>query len=408
MKCKMLSLSIAVLICLMTMPFLLSNTAFAGAGCGINPLGDTTGDRDFYVSNNQNLGSSTLSSAPQAGAEKNAVTLGEVANANKNATIQSINPDKSSPQSPGAAVVWNVEASNRNNEKMLYDFLLMGPATGGQLRDETGWIAENSWTWNTTDADAGDSHIEVRVMRADSAGIEDSKVQIYVIAAKPQDGDTTAALDVTPVASSAVAAVTQPGASSTSVSSTASTAANGHPEAKMSEPISGRPRVAPDERRPVVPAVSGPNMKMPDTKPTPPNDATTQAVVETAEIGTVQEVSPQEPDIMDVEGKWTVKLDYGGVSLNPFTIIQTGQSIMGMGTLNDQNTKLQVSAKGSVSKNSMSLEAWTIISEYGNKIDKHIELELVKVDRVISGSYKMYSGEDLIGKGNATASRFAS
>ncbi len=56
----------------------------------------------------------------------------------------------------------------------------------------------------------------------------------------------------------------------------------------------------------------------------------------------------------------------------------------------------------------MSLDVWTIVSEYGNKIDKRIELELVKVDRVISGSYEMYSGEDLIGKGNATASRFAS
>ena len=93
--------------------------------------------------------------------------------------------------------------------------------------------------------------------------------------------------------------------------------------------------------------------------------------------------------------------------MNPLTLIQTGESIMGMGTLNEQNTKLPFSVKGSVSKNAISLEAWTIVSEYGNKIDKHIELELVKVDRVISGSYEMYSGEDLIGKGNATASRFA-
>jgi hypothetical protein len=56
----------------------------------------------------------------------------------------------------------------------------------------------------------------------------------------------------------------------------------------------------------------------------------------------------------------------------------------------------------------MSLDIWTIVSEYGNKIDERINLDLVKVDRVISGSYEMYSGEDLIGKGNATATRFAS
>lgn len=385
MKCKLLSLSIAVLLCLMAMPFLLSNTAFAGVGCGINPLGgDTSGDKDFYVSKNQNLGVSGTTSTAQSSPAKAVMTLGDVAKENKNATIQSINPDKPGPQSPGSAIAWTVVASNPDNEKMLYNFRLMGPATGGQLKDETGWIAESSWIWNTTKADAGENQIEVQVMRAGSAGFEDSRVQSYVIA---ENSD----------------------ASSTSASSTASSAANGHPESKMADPISNRPRVAPDERTRVNPTTSGPNMRMPETKPIPLNTPTTQAVVETSDIGTEQtQVQPQEPEFMEVEGKWTVKLENDGVTLNPLTIIQTEGSVMGMGTLNEQNTKLQVSAKGSVSKNSMSLEAWTIVSEYGNKIDEHIELELVKVDRVISGSYKMYSGEDLIGKGNATASRFAS
>lgn len=389
MKCKILSLCIAVLFCLAALPFLLSPTAF-GEGCGTNPLGDTSGDTEFYVSKNQNQGVSGASSAAQSAPAKAAVTLGAVAKADQKATIQSINPDKLSPQSPGTAIVWKVEASNPNNEKMLYNYWLMGPATNGQLTDETGWIAESSWTWNTTDADAGENQIEVQVMRAGSAGFEDSKVQSYVIAANSQNGSNTA---------------------STSVSDTASSAVDAHPESKTSDPISDRPRVAPDERSRAPPTISGPNMQMPDTKPTPlpqaTSQATTQAVVETATAMPV-EVEPPEPEFMEAEGKWTIKLDNGGATLNPLTIIQTGGSIMGMGTLNEQNTKLQVSARGSVSKNSMSLVAWTIVSEYGNKIDKHIEFELVKVDRVISGSYKMYSGEDLIGKGNATASRFAS
>ena len=187
MKCKILSLSIAVLFCLAALPFLLSSTAF-GQGCGTNPLGDTSGDTDFYVSKNQNQAGSGVSSTAQSAPAKAAVTLGAVAKADQNATIQSINPDKPSPQSPGTAIVWKVEASNPNNEKMLYNFRLMGPATDGQLRDETGWIAESSWTWNTTDADAGENQIEVRVMRAGSAGFEDSKVQSYVIAAVSQNG----------------------------------------------------------------------------------------------------------------------------------------------------------------------------------------------------------------------------
>jgi len=394
MKCKSLSLSIAVLLCLLAMPFLLSNTAFAGVGCGTNPLGDTSGDTDFYVSKNQNQGISSTSSTAQSSSAKPAVTLGEVAKANKNATIQSINPDKPSPQSPGSVIVWNVQASNSNNENMLYKFLLMGPATGGQLKDETGWIAENSWTWNTADADAGENQIEVQVMRGGSAGFEDRKVQSYVIAS-----------------SSASTVAASSGTSSTSASAATSSVGEGHPESKTGEPISDRPRVAPDERTNVIPTTSGPNMQMPDTKPIPLNTPTTaQGVAETAGIGAEQQtqVQPQEPEFMEVEGKWTVKLENEGATLNPLTIIQTGGSVMGMGTLNEKNTKLQVSAKGSVSNNVMSLDVWTIVSEYGNKIDERINLDLVKVDRSISGSYELYSGEDLIGKGNATATRFAS
>jgi len=222
MNCKTLSLCIAVLICLAALPFLLSSTAF-GNGCGINPLGDTSGDTDFYVSKNQNQGGSGVSSTAQSAPAKAAVALGAVAKADQNATIQSLNPDRPSPQSPGVAIVWKVEASNPNNEKMLYDFLLTGPSTGGQLKDETGWIAESFWTWNTTDADAGESQIEVRVMRSGSAGFEDSKAQSYVVAAVSVASNSTS--------NNASASV------SNSVSNTASSAVDFHPESKTSEPI---------------------------------------------------------------------------------------------------------------------------------------------------------------------------
>lgn len=384
MKCKLSSLYIAMLFCLAALPFLLSFAAF-GQGCGTNPLGDTSGDTDFYVSRNQNQGVSSGMSTPQSAPAKAAVTLGEVAKASTNATIQSINPDKPGPQSPGAVIVWKVEASNSNNETMLYNFRLMGPSTGGQFVDKTGWIAESSWTWNTTEADAGENQIEVQLMRAGSAGSEDRKVQSYVIGSSVATTST----------------------SSTTASDTTSSAVDAHPQSKTSEPISDRPRVAPDERSIPSPTVSGPNMDMPDPTPKSLPLASTQAETAVVEAEPT-DVQPLELEILEVEGKWTIKLEDEGATLNPLTIIQTGESVMGMGTLNEDNTKLQVSAKGSVTKNAMSLEVWTIVSEYGNKIDKSINLELVKVDRVVSGSYEIYSGADLIGKGNATASRFAS
>lgn len=417
MKRKSLSLSIALLLCLMMMPILISNTAFAGVGCGSNWMGDTTGDTDFWVSKNQNQGASSTSSDGQVVSSKPAVALGQTAKANKNATIESISPDKPGPQSPGSVIVWTAAASNPNNEKMLYKFLLMGPATGGIVKDETGWVEGNSWTWTTTEADAGENQIEVQVTRAGSAGLEDSRTQSYIIGSANTNAGTVAPSTAVSTATSGISSSTDTSTASSASTGTASTtstatttiAEDGHPESKTSSPISDRPRVAPDERTAEVPTTSGPNMQMPDTKPIPLNTPSSgQGIVDPAASAQQTAAIPEEPKYMEVEGKWTIKLQDNGMTLNPLTIIQTEGSVMGMGTLNEKSSKIQVSAKGSVSDNSMDLDVWTVVSEFGNKIDERITLDLVKVDRTISGSYEMYSGEDLIGQGNATATRFAS
>jgi hypothetical protein len=419
MKCKSLSISTALLLCLMVMPMLISNTAFAGVGCGSNWMGDTTGDTDFYVSKNQNQGVSSTSSDGQGVSSKPAVALGQAVKANKNATIESISPDKPGPQSPGSVIVWTAAASNPNNEKMLYKFLLLGPATGGVVKDETGWVEGNSWTWTTTEADAGENQIEVQVTRAGSAGFEDRRTQNYIIGTANANAGIVAPSSAVSTATSGIlsntdtsssAAVSSASASTASTTSTTTNIAeDGHPESKTGSPISDRPRVAPDERTVEVPTTSGPNMQMPDTKPIPLNNPSSgQGIVDPAASAQQTAAAPEEPKYMEVEGKWTIKLQDNGMTLNPLTIIQTEGSVMGMGTLNEKSSKIQVSAKGSVSKNSMDLDVWTIVYEFGNKIDERITLDLVKVDRTISGSYEMYSGEDLISQGNATATRFAS
>jgi hypothetical protein len=181
---------------------------------------------------------------------------------------------------------------------------------------------------------------------------------------------------------------------------------NPHPVSKTADIEVGKPRVASDEkpRQPSATAgglISGQNMSMSDPSPKSQNQTSSESAVQATETGVV----PEESNIMEVGGKWTVRLENEGATINPLTLIQTGENVMGMGTLNEQNTKLQVSAKGSVSGNAMYLDIKTIVSEYGNKIDKHIELELLNLDRGISGSYEISSDEELTGKGNATASR---
>ncbi len=351
MGIKSLSLSLALLAVL-----ILSLTPLALSQCGTNWMGDTSGDTDFYVSKNQNLGTGLSSDASASSASAPAVALGSAARANTNATIFSVKVSQPSPQSPGSAITWMAEASNPGNEPMLYDFQLSGPSTRGEFLDMTGWSEKNTWTWNATGADAGNNMVRVLVTRQGSAAFEDSRTLPYHIAGSNES-------------SNGVASPT-----------------------------------APDGNGPLPQLdIIGANMKAPDTKPIPPAQPTEALAAEASIQAPVQE----EPEIMDVVGKWTVKLEDAGISLNPLTLIQTGESVMGSGIFNEGGSKLQVTATGSVSSDAVRLHIWTVVAEYGNQIDKSIDLDLIRVDRTVSGSYQLYSGEELIGSGNATASRAA-
>ena len=402
MKSKIIILTLAVLFCLIAQIYALSNIA-KGAGCGTNPLGDTSGDTDFYVSKNQNAPTSDGSSLASSSRENQPLHWAPTA-ATK-ATIQSLSPDKPSPQGPGATVVWKVEATSPNNEKILYDFLLNGPATGGKLLDETGWIADNSWTWNTTEADAGENQIVARVMRNGASGFDAELAQSFIVSATTQDSGT-AAIDTTPVASAQVSSSAED--ATNTVSNTAATGVDSHPVSKTADSKSNKPRVAPDEKprglttTSAVGLTPGPNMSMPDPSP----KSASQTAETTTDAGAQTGSASDQSGTMAVEGKWTVKLANAGSSIDLF-LVQTGGSIVGYGNLNEQNTKIPLTFKGTVSADSMSIEAQTVVDKYVNKIDKSINLDLVKVDRVISGSYEIYSGKDLTGSGNATASRFS-
>ncbi|NMC10003.1 MAG: hypothetical protein GYA39_03360 [Methanothrix sp.] len=387
MKYKMLLLSIALFSCFTAMLYALSNVAFAGSGCGTNWMGDTSGDTDFYVSKNQNLGSSSdMSTSGATSTKKPAATLGTAATrASQTAEIQSLTPDKTSPQAPGTSIVWTAKVTNPGEEQLLYDFLLKGPSTGGLLADETGWTGKSSWRWNTTDADTGENQVEVRIKYASSKDIIASKTESYVIASATPSNKTTA-FDA--------------GAVKAEIES--------HPTSKTAASIGSKTKLAPDERGSAQTTnddISGPNMKMPDPSPKVTAQSSTESPQEVQQAETYNE--PSEREVMQVDGKWTVRFDDASSSMD-LILIQTGERVSGWGNLNEQNTKLPLIATGTASENSMNLDVKTVVGEYVNKIDKRFQLNLVKLDRTICGNYQAYSGEDLIGKGNATASRFAS
>ena len=399
MKFKMLFISVFMLFCLAAQIFTVINIASAD-GCGVNPLGDTSGDTDFYVSKNQNSATSGGSPSPGASTEtRAAVPLGTSVEQKKgNVTIESLNPDRISPQKAGSAIVWTANATNPDNVEMVYNFFLKGLGTNDELIEKTGWIAENRWTWNTSEADIGENQVQVWVKRLDAEEAENSKVQNYTIfndnnsatnsekqvadEAASTKKSTLAEMNPHPGGKTANSVV---GESSTSKSSTTSSGMNGHPGGKTANIDVSKPRLAPDERNSAASAIA-------------PSDGP---------IMSTQDPSTVTSDVMEVRGTWTVDLIDSGSTLK-ITLIQVGESITGMGDLIERNIMIPQTVKGTVTSNSLSLKSQAVIDEYVNDIDKSVSLYLEETDRTISGSYEMYSGDELMAKGNATASRFSS
>ncbi|NPV62029.1 MAG: hypothetical protein HPY61_05255 [Methanotrichaceae archaeon] len=70
-------------------------------------------------------------------------------------------PDTTSPQPPGTSVTWSANATDPEGDSILYRFFLSGPATGNSWQPQTGWSAQNAWTWDTTAADTGENQVRV-------------------------------------------------------------------------------------------------------------------------------------------------------------------------------------------------------------------------------------------------------
>jgi len=396
MKLKRSMRSAAILLCLVAWLFFLAYPAFAGQGCGSNWLGSDANDKDFWVSKNQNKGISSPSagastaSLSTASASVSTATIGSGKSGQSSSLIQDLNPDKQSPQMAGSVITWTANATG-SQEGVLYKFLLKGPSTEGTIIEKTGWIAENTWTWNTTPADVGENQIEVRVrsgkyIGSDPNGFDESKSANYIITTQ----------DVVEVAQAQPAPVDP----------------NPHPEARTADTTSEvtKPRLAPDERpRQAAGNPNGPNMSMPDPTPKPLVKAEDTEVEDVAVEDFPEVEAPFEtpfetskPKALDMGGKWTIKLEGLGSSLE-LVLIQTGERIMGSGTLNEGKTKIPVTASGSVSRNRLELDAKTVVGDYVNQIDKSYNMKLAESDGTFTGSYEAYEGEKFISEGNATA-----
>jgi len=175
-----------------------------------------------------------------------------------------------------------------------------------------------------------------------------------------------------------------------------------------SDATSSKPRIPPDERTIALPSSSGPNMSMPEPLPKPldaENETAQNSGNETALNNSSSASAPRQPQPLDVEGKWLIKMDNSTDRSLDLILIQNEKSIMASGNLMTDGAEIPVTAHGSLEDKDLSLKVKTVVMEYGNQIDKRYDLELVVGNSSLSGKYKEYSGEKPAGEGRAYASQ---
>ena len=179
------------------------------------------------------------------------------------------------------------------------------------------------------------------------------------------------------------------------------------PSADLAVPIktpTAKPRVAPDERGPIKPVSTGPNMSMPDPGPKPlvnPNNNSNQTLNQTGNQSSSQPQTEAKP--IDLSGKWSVKFnDSTGKSLDLILLSAGSDRIMGTGTLVEDGTKIPVTASGTIADQEVTLTTKTVVGKYVNQIDREYDLDLFMSNNALSGTYVLKSGGKFLGKGNAT------
>lgn len=104
--------------------------------------------------------------------------------------IISLQPDQFDPIEVGRRVIWTALAADADEDPIYYRFLLSSPARSGLWLDQTGWRADNSWTWETSDSNVGEALVQAQVIDGKHSlldGWDDSINASYNIS-EPEDG----------------------------------------------------------------------------------------------------------------------------------------------------------------------------------------------------------------------------
>lgn len=100
-----------------------------------------------------------------------------VATPNLPPLISALDSAPSSPQAAGTTITWTTDASDPDNDKIYYQYLLNGNPV-------TGWERHNEWPWQTSEENIGNNIIEILVRdknHAGQSGSDDRKSDSFTI-----------------------------------------------------------------------------------------------------------------------------------------------------------------------------------------------------------------------------------
>lgn len=126
---------------------------------------------------------------------------------------------------------------------------------------------------------------------------------------------------------------------------------------------------------------------------------------ESNDITNVAKTDAQENNdaVPDLSGSWQVSLDKVADSSLKLILIQSGDRLQGYGSLEESGVEIPATAMGAISKDSVNLDFKLVKDGTLNKEDRQYKLNFALTNESLSGSYELYAGDELAGKGNATA-----
>jgi len=131
-----------------------------------------------------------------------------------------------------------------------------------------------------------------------------------------------------------------------------------------------------------------------------PSEKSNEVANANVESTNISQPLQEDKEIVDLSGKWQINMDKPTGYLR-LILIQSDERLQGY--LIDNITEVPATVTGSISENTVVLDAKLVSDGIPNRTDKKYKLDLAPSRVTMSGRYELYEANKLIRMGNATA-----